>query len=134
MNWLSNMELVPWALNLRRFLKSQLRNGLIAISSVIPLIDGFVSYIWSIEIPEDIFFLLLLVIPAVAAYLLDRFDRELSDDELASQQKPATVAFTSPTLKSEEVWEKYDKLQQNKVHPLICHTSTIVVLKCGNLW
>lgn len=108
-------EFWPWFLGLRRTLKSHLRSALLIISTLTQFIDGIISYILSIEISEDMFFLSLLFVPALAAYLLDRFDREQTDEELANEQKPAKIAFTSPTLKSEEIWEKYDQLQQSKV-------------------
>ena len=107
-------EVLSSLLALRRLLKSHIRSSIVAISSLVHLIHDCVSYLWSLEIPEDLFFVLLFVIPTIAAYLLDRFDRELSDEEIASQQSPPKVAFKSPTQQSEEVWEKYDQLQQSK--------------------
>jgi hypothetical protein len=78
------------------------------------------SFLFSIEVSEDLFFLLLLVIPTFVAYILDRVDREPSEtDEWANTQTNKTVSYKSPTLQSEEVWDKYDQLQKNKVIPAL---------------
>ncbi len=77
------------------------------------------SFLFSIEVSEDLFFFLLLVIPTFVAYILDRVDREPSEDEWANTQTNKTVSYKSPTLQSEEVWDKYDQLHKNKVIPAL---------------
>jgi hypothetical protein len=124
------MEVIASLQAVRVMLKALLRKGIsgafglmhVVAESIIygkSTFESFVfewfSYLWSIEVSEDLFFLLLLVIPTVTAYILDKLDREPSENEWANKQQGAAVAFKSPTLQSEEVWEKYDQLQKSKV-------------------